>query len=248
MKTILVTGANGYVGKHLIPQLRKNNCSVRCLVRKKNDSYSYLRDHGCDVVYGDLRDKLSLYSISADIDIVIHLAAVTKSGDPSVREVNVTGTENLVDACKKNKIKRIVFLSSTAAAKVLDSYGKSKKLAEEVISKSNIPYTILRPSIIYSEDSPMIKGIVKINKKIPFFTPIVGNGRYTINPVYINDVIFAIINVLNHKDTIGKTYTIVGPKNITFDNFIEIIHSNLGIKRKKIHIPFFLCYATVWIL
>ncbi len=248
MKTALVTGASGYVGKYLIPQLRKNNYSVRCLARKKDNPYSYLRHYGCEIVYGDVRNKPSLELAFSDVDIVIHLAAITKNNDPYIEEVNVAGTKNIIELCKKNKIKKIVFLSSTAAIKAIDLYGKSKKHAEELITRSGLPYTILRPGIIYSEDAPMLNKIIRINRKIPFFTPIIGDGKYPINPVYIDDVISAIILVLSHKNTVGKTYTIVGPENISFNNFIDVINKHIGIKRKKIHIPFYLFYAIAWFL
>ena len=244
MKTIFVTGATGYLGRNLIPKL-KEYFEVKCLVRKTRH-----RDEikNCEIVHGDIRDKAFLEQALKNIDVVIHLAAITNTLDESIEDVNVNGTKNLIEACKKNKMDRFIFISSTAATKANDPYGKTKKQAEDIIIKSKLKYTILRPGVIYSKDSPNLLNIISINKKIPFFTPIVGDGKYKINPVYINDVISAIIAVINNKKAINKTYYIVGPNNIEFNEFIDIINKNLDIKRKKIHIPIWLCMLIAKLL
>jgi len=243
VKTIFVTGAGGYLGRSLIPKL-KGLFIIKCLIRKKGNA-NEIKD--CDVVYGDIRDK-DLDGALKNIDVVIHLAAITNTLDESIEDVNVNGTKNLIEACKKNKIERFIFISSTAASKANDLYGKTKKHAEGIIIKSKLKYTILRPGIIYSKDSSNLLNIINVNRKIPFFTPIIGDGKYKINPVYINDVIFAIIAVINNKKTINKTYYIVGPRNIEFNEFIDIINKNLHIKRKKIHIPIWLCFLIANLL
>ncbi len=242
---ILVTGATGYLGKSLVQELLKKNLKVKCLVRKKTNLNKLKKE---TILYGDLTDKASLDNALKNTDIVIHLAAVTNVLDKNIDKVNIQGTRNLVEACKKNKISRIIFISSTAAVKANDNYGKSKKEAEDIIINSKLNYVILRPSFIYSKNSPNLLNIIKINKKIPFFTPIIGNGKYKINPVHVNDVISAIISVINNKKSKNKLYYVLGPKEIEFNEFIDEINKALNLKRKKLNIPIPICLLIAKIL
>ena len=233
MKTIFVTGASGYIGSNLIKTL-KNNFKVRCLIRK-TARLNNLKDY--EIIYGDLRDKASLENALKNVNIVVHLAASTNVLDQNLKEINVTGTKNLIAACKKNKIEKIVFISSTAAAKANDLYGKSKQEAENLIKTSDLDYVILRLGFVYSKDSPNFLKIIKTIKKIQIILPVIGNGKYKINPVNIDDVINAIIASIENKKAINKTYYILGAKELEFNEFLDIVIKTLGLKRIKIHIP-----------
>ena len=233
---ILITGATGFVGRNLIESLPKEN--IRCLVRDSSKS-DFLKEHSIQLVYGDLTDKKSLDSALKNIDTVMHLAAYVRGNDSSLfYKINVDGTKNLIDACKKNKVKRIIALSSMAVTrKYLDDYGKSKKQAEELIRNSDLDYTILRPSMIYGKDSNSTKHLVSYIKMIPLIIPIVGNGNFNIQPVYINDVTSIIIKCLDNKTSIKKTYDLLGETRINFNYFIDFVSSHLNIKKIKLHIP-----------
>ena len=242
MDTVFLTGATGYVGKRLLIALKQKGFKLKCLVRKAAN----IKD--CELVYGDIKDKDLLEKSLKEVKIVIHLAAITTILDQNISDVNVVGTKNLIEASKKNKVSLVIYISSTSAVSARDIYGKTKKQAEELISKSGLKYVILRPGVIYSKDSPFILKIINLNKKIPFFAPIIGNGKYIINPAHIDDVISAILSAVNNKNALNKTYYILGPKNIKFNYFIDTINKAYGIKRRKLHIPIVLCTLIAFIL
>ena len=233
---ILITGATGFVGRNLIESMPKEN--IKCLVRSTSN-IEFLKKYNVNIVYGDINDKKSLDNALKGIDAVIHLAAYIRGSNKDLfYKVNTEGIKNLIEACKKNKIKRIIMLSSMAVTrKYLDDYGKSKKQAEDLLKNSNLDYTILRPSMIYGKDSNSTKHLISYINMLPLIIPIVGNGKFNIQPIYINDVTSVIIKSLDNKTSIGKTYDLLGETRISFNYFIDFISSRLNIKKIKFHIP-----------
>lgn len=234
-KNILVTGATGFLGKELIPKITKDY-SIRCLVRKTSN-ITELKKHSLEIVYGNILDKKKMLEITKNIDIVIHLAT-SHGKEKSNRDI--IGSKNLIDASKKNKVKRIIFLSSMAAnRRIPDSYGKVKILIENYLKKSGLKYTILRPSIIYSKNNLSIIG--KSLFIIPFFIPVIGNGDYKMGPVFIGDIIKSIKKAIENKKSVNKIYEISGREQLSFNELIKISKEELKIKKKIVHIPLSVC-------
>ena len=89
---------------------------------------------------------------------------------------------------------------------------------------------------------------METHKRIPLFTPIVGNGKYKVNPVHMNDLVNVLIDAIDNKKSNNKKYYIVGPKNLEFNEFVDIINEKLGIKRIKLHIPLFMSFILAKIM
>ena len=231
-KMILITGGTGYLGKELLKSL--NNNDVRILARNGS-----LVPPGYEVARGDLMDKNSLINAVNGVDCVVHLAAVTHSKSMcEFYNSNVQGTKNLIDACKSKHVQRFIFISSMASKrKFLDDYGRSKKQAEEIVIKSGLDYTILRPTMIYGGDSKIMNMITGYIKKIPLIIPVIGNGKGKIQPVYVGDVVKVIVGCLENKKSIGKSYDVLGGSQMSFDYFLDFMASRLNIRKIKIHIP-----------
>ena len=225
---ILVIGASGFVGKHLTKELIKNKYQIKGFVKEEN--LEPIKD--LELIYGDITDKESLKKAVKNIDIIIHLASIINSKDPNIYNVNVKGSQNIIDVCDNQKI---IYISSLAIKnKFLDNYGKTKLEAEKLFLNSNIKTIILRPGMIYSKDSPGFNHILKYTNMFPFI-PIVGNGKYNISLVYINDVIKTIINIIKKDIFNNKAYDLTGEK-ISFNNLVSLIS-----KKPNIHIPIFIC-------
>tara|TARA_Y100000294_G_scaffold169363_1_gene180431 strand:+ start:48 stop:953 length:906 start_codon:yes stop_codon:yes gene_type:complete len=233
---ILLTGASGYLGQKLIKELLlKKNINLKTLVH-----HSSMNVKGCQTVYGELNDLNSLKIATAGMDAVVHLAAVTHTNNQEdYFIVNTEGTENLLKACSQNGVKRFVYMSSRAAHPEGGSYSKSKLAAEEFVKKSKMSWIILRPSEIYGHgSSDAINKLIRwiLNLKI---IPVIGDGKYSLSPVYIYDIIPAITEAIVNEELHKITFILAGPEEIIYNTLIDRLCSQLNVKRYKIFVsPF----------
>lgn len=240
---ILVTGGTGFLGKNLLNKLIHEKILVRSLVRdkKKIDNNSRV-----EIIEGDILDREILYKGTQDVDTVIHLAAIIKSGDNNdFIRVNVEGTRNLVDACLKNNVQRIIYISSLdAGLKDISIYGKTKGIAEDIIKSSNTDYVILRPALIYGKGSKDICLLAELIKRYPVI-PVFGNGEGLLQPVYVDDVCDIIIKLIKDRNIKNKIYYIAGEEAISLNNLIDKIASIFSKKIIKIHIPLWALWLPI---
>lgn len=238
---ILITGASGFVGRHLIKQLTPKS-NVRCLVRSTSDTSGL---EGCELAKGDITNIDSLVNATKGVDAVIHMVAALGASDYNENyNVHVTGAKNLIDACKINNVKRIVVISSVATlAKRKSDYGVTKAMADELFLKSGLDVTILKPDFIYGPDGKGFLTLVDVIKNGKFI-PVVGDGKYRRQPIHVDDVAAAIFKSLDDK-AIGKTYIIASKGPIEFDTMVDMIAEKLGVKKRKVHFPlWFLLFAA----
>lgn len=231
---ILVTGSLGFLGKHLVTELKNDkNFELLCLTRK-NDNTSYLQNRGIAYQTCDLLDKISIEPHIQKSDLIIHLAAKLRSkNDDEKLKNNVESTQNILDCCSEKQ--RIIFSSSTLADNPLDTYGKSKKICEEIIMDSKIPYTILRMSIVFgpNDDAYISKIIKSINSGKYLAIP--GDGKYIVQPVFITDVINAFKEIITKDNFTNKLLTIVSSPS-SLNELINNIGKILNKKPKVHHI------------
>lgn len=247
-----VTGGTGFIGSHLVDQLidSKKFDEVRCLVRNKE---KWLTGKQYTKVQGDLFNITSLQKALNGIDILFHIAAIVKA--PVIedfRRSNVDATENLVRIARKSGVKKIIVLSSLAAAgpsagKPLDEnspmqpvsmYGKSKKEMEEILHQIHTPelsITILRPPAVYGPREDQIYSFFKLmNKRI---CPIVGDGiKPELSMVYIADLIQAITKASDNLVPGIHTYYVSGPEIYNWNQIKEVTSKVLGKKPIPIYI------------
>jgi dihydroflavonol-4-reductase len=166
---VLVTGATGFIGSHLVGELTSSGARITCLTRASSDT-SAIEIFSPSYVVGDILKPDSLLEATLDVDFVFHLAAAQESFNPQeYYDLNVTGTRNLLEACSRRSEPPVfIYVSSISAAgpsatgeplseedppAPISHYGKSKLAAEEVVrSWSNtIPATIVRPPLVFGE-------------------------------------------------------------------------------------------------
>lgn len=239
-KNIFVTGATGFVGSYLLPEICASN-KVKALVRRPAPEIEKL---GAETVVGDIRDSDVIEKCARGMDLVIHLASVLRSNDEKLNyDINVVGTKNIAEACRKNKAKLIHVSTVNATAGVKNAYGRTKELAEKEVVESGIEYVILRCALIYGKGSPDMKKIIK-SLSLPV-VPMVGSGKNKLQPVYVGDVVDAILKSTK-KDR--KIYNIAGPDVLTTEQFKNIILERMGKKKFIIHIPLALVLAGASVL
>ncbi len=240
---ILVTGATGFLGSYIVKDLVKNKYKVRGIARDKEKA-KVLKN--VDIVYGDLLNKNDVFKALKGCKIIIHAAAVI-FGKGSDFDANVKSTKNLIEACKKLKINKFIFISSVAATtKNLGDYGRSKLECEKLLLNSGLNLTIFQPTLIYGKESTPFNKIINFVENSPLFIPIIGNGNNKFRPVYVEDVAKLVTKAV--KSDKKGSYLVGGKNYITFNELIDSILINRKLRKIKLHIPYSLCRLMVFIL
>jgi uncharacterized protein YbjT (DUF2867 family) len=236
---ILVTGANGFVGRNLVRRLQKDGIAVRALVRNAAKA-ARLRDLGAELVDGDISNLLSLEAAMEGCEKVIHLVGIIQEA-PGVtfKGVHVDGTQNLLEAAKKAGVRHFIYQSALGTRPNAKSqYHRTKWEAEELVRASGIPFTILRSSLIYGPGDLFTIRLAETIKLSPVL-PVIGTGQSKIQPIFIDDVIECIRKISMSGSYLNEIYEIGGPEQLTYEEVTKAIAAALGIKRPAVHMPLF---------
>jgi nucleoside-diphosphate-sugar epimerase len=235
---VLVTGASGLIGRRLVPRLLRGGISVTALLRRPG-TLDDLAAEGLGVATGVIEDRAAVERACIGCDAVVHLANASGAIDEAyVHAVNVTGTEHVIDAARAAGARRIVFTSTISAIRQrLGPYGRSKLLAEERLHAAGVPFVILRPSLVYGGcETGLVASLARHLRSLPVM-PVIGNGQIEIDPVHIDDVCAVIEACLLRDDVLGRTYDVVGPDRVTFDDFLLCLGNALGVRPRLLHVP-----------
>ena len=248
---ILVTGATGFIGRHLVNVLSRTY-SVRCLVRKTSD-ITPLKDLNVDITYGDLLVKDSLGPALDGIDLVYHLAGEVYSRKKSdYYKGNVLATQNLLEACKGKGIKRIIYLSTVGVYKPpitrtllteesecepLTIYGKTKLDAEQLVKKSNIPWVIVRAPVIFGPSQPEVLNKFFLNGLNKQKMYVIGEGSNLRSLCYIENLIGGLMLLTREQDIGGRIFLFSDDVPYTFNEIISTMSTIINHKIKMIHLP-----------
>lgn len=246
---IFLTGSTGFVGKQILRDLLENKYQVRCLARKGSEQkISHYKDPvlvktGIDIVHGDTTDAASLDGKLAGCDAVINLVGIIREfrgRGITFEKLHYEGTANLVKAAWSQKVRRFIQMSALGARPDgKTQYQQTKFRAEECIRTSGLDYTIFRPSIIFGPEDKFVNLFANM-LKTQQFVPVVGNGRYQMQPVAVENVSMGFIKSIEQKDAIGKTFEVGGPERIEFNQIIDSIGEVICAPPHKIHIPVFI--------
>lgn len=232
---ITVTGAAGFVGHAVQHELRRAFYPLHSVLRPSSDPQISCR-LGAKVFRGDVTDRASVrLAFSYGAEACVHLVGIIDEERPGdFRRIHVDGTQNVVELCREFGIKKLVHMSALGTrANAKSTYHKTKYDAEELVRKSGLTYTILRPSIIFGEGSEFL-GTLEMLARMPLFTPIVGRGTGKMQPIYVGDLARMVRVCLEDERTDGQTYDLGGPEVFTLDQMFRVIESRLG-KPNKTH-------------
>ena len=228
---VAVTGANGFVGKSVRKFLYKNKVRVLGISRKNFDKYSTETNvQSKNLLEQLLQKKLKNY------DAMVHLIGIgVESPKSTFKEINVNLTKNVIKTCKKSGIKKIIYISGLGVSKNnTSSYFASKYKAEQEIINSGLDYTIFRASYIIGKTDHLSKSLSKQMKKGTIIIP--GSGKYQLQPIFVEDVAKIILESILRKKFSNKILDLVGPKKISFEDFVKLFSKNTKVKFKKINL------------
>jgi uncharacterized protein YbjT (DUF2867 family) len=222
----LVIGGTGFTGSYVVPRLLQAGYEVTCLVRQTSDR-SHLPGKYVDFVEGSLEDVESLTRAMQRHDTLVCIASLGFGHAPG-----------LVRAAEDAAIRRAIFISTTALFTQIPAKSKAVRLAAEAaIVHSTLPYTILRPTMIYGSDRDRnMMRLIRFLQRSPVI-PVAGSGQRLMQPIYVDDVARAVVSALKTQVTLRRTYNIAGARPLTLDEIIDTICRILGRRVRKLHVP-----------
>lgn len=234
---VLITGATGFVGKHLVKAFILNGAEVSCLVRTPGQEEMF-GHRTIEAFYGQVTDPISLKHICHKIDVLVHLVAIIREKDEfSFDFVNRQGTANIVAAAKEANVNHFIHMSALGSTSDQTySYCYSKWQSEQEVVNSGIPHTILRPSVQFGEGDEFVNTLSGLVRSLPV-VPVAGSGHTRFQPISVEDIALCVVKIADQAKYYGKTIDLGGPDILTYNEIIDLIKETYRVKRLKAHIP-----------
>jgi uncharacterized protein YbjT (DUF2867 family) len=236
---ILVTGANGFVGGHVVRALVDAGERVRALVRDASGAGA-LDGVDCELARGDVTDPASLRAAAEGCTTVVHLVAILTGKPDDFDRVMTGGTRSLLDAARDAGVSRFVQMSAlgtSEATKDSVPYYRAKWAIEEAVRSSGLGYAILRPSFVFAPEGGALAQFVRIARLAPV-TPVLGRGTQRLQPVWADDLARAVTLAVRRSDDL--LVEIGGPDIVDWNELWSELKTALGTRRPTLHVPFWL--------
>src|SRR6266849_1570443 len=239
---ILITGATGYIGRHLGARLVQQGERPRCLVRDVKRAAALLPAGQVEIAQGNNTQAATLAAALQGVDTVVHAAFITadhkQSSGNHYYETNVQGTANLIKAAQAASVTRIIEMSGLGTRPDKPgTYMQGRYQAEHMLKESGLDWTIIQPSVLFGKDAPFIKGLADLIRTSPV-VPLIGGGKMLFQPIYVEDVVTVVLKVLQEPErTNHKTFTIGGPECYTFTQIIDALLRAMHKNRIKVPTP-----------
>jgi len=240
MKKILVAGATGYLGKHIVEQLKKRGFWVRVLVRnpaKLND----VKNRIDDICLAEVTNPDSLKNVCDNIDIVISTVGITKQKDGlTYMDVDFQGNLNILNEADKAGVSKFIYISALDGNKLKElKIAEAKEGFVEKLKQSGLDYCVVRPNGFFSDMLEFLK-MAKKGKAHLF-----GDGSYQINPIHGADLAEFIVNNL---DSVETEINVGGPELLTQKQIAELAFEILGKTAKISYMPIWMVKFILWLL
>jgi nucleoside-diphosphate-sugar epimerase len=263
MSRILITGGNGFVGRHVVSVLRARGETVRVLALPAEDT-RWLERRGVAVCRGDVRQPETVATAMRGVDAVLHMAAMMDVWRPlrDYYAVNVTGTGNVCRAAQADGVRRIVHMSSSCVYGVAlgrpadesfplapfpDPYPVTKaegdRLVQRMIAEDHLPAVIIRPDQIFGPHDHMHFGRMA-DRLHEGRSIIVGPGDNALPFVYVTDAVAGLLLALDHPGAVGHAFNISNDKQLTQQQILEAIARDIGASPPRVHVPYRALYAV----
>jgi len=262
---VLVTGANGLIGRHLVRRLLQEGNRVRIFVRRKPEA-EFMNDGNIEVFLGDLGDPTAVDQAVADAEIVYHAGAAMKGSSHDHERGTVCGTQNIVDSVLRHDVQRLVYISSlsclhAAVARRGDAvtedwpvepsptkrgaYTQVKTAAEKIVLDAvrdrHLPAVLLRPGRVFGPGMSLLTP--EVARRMGNLFVILGDGTRELPLVYVEDVIDAIVLAAETSKFDGRVFHIVDQTRLTQNQVVHDYISKNAKKAKVIHVPVAIVYG-----
>jgi nucleoside-diphosphate-sugar epimerase len=251
-RTVLITGANGFVGSHIVDALLRNGYAVRAMVRTTSD-LTFLEEKPVELVHGTLGDRESLANAVKGADLVVHNAGVVSEPKAELYyRHNTEGTRNLYEAARRHapEIRRFLYVSSQAAGGptrgdglrresdreiTITDYGRSKLLAERwLLQQQGPPVTIVRPPAVYG---PRDRAFLPLFKMIAAGWVVRVGRKHEVSLVHVQDLARQVMLQLEHENAPGEVFYCAPNEPVLQEEFSGAIGAVLGTAPRALSLP-----------
>jgi NADH dehydrogenase len=239
---ILISGGTGFIGSAVVKELLRRHEQVAVLGR---DQEQIRRRLGTSVEAraGDVRDPATLAQAMQGAGIVIN--AVQFPGSPienrrkgwTFEEIDLKGTRHQVDAARAAGVRRFVYVSGVGAAKDADQHWfRYKWEAEKYLQDSGLEWSIIRPTWVFGPEDPSLNRFLGFAKRLPF-VPMFGDGKQSMQPVFIDDVGRAVADAALKPEAANTLFEIGGPEVMSMNDVVRTALEVQGKKKRLLHQP-----------
>lgn len=257
-----ITGAGGFIGSNLVDRLTQNNWELKILLKDKSEKVS---NKNVQIIYGNITDKNVIEEGVSGADIIFNLAALLPHHKARLEDytaVNMIGVKNVLDACNRYKIKRLVHISTVgiygssgsriiserSPRKLSDDYSITKAKGEDLVFKYikdfKLKATIIKPTIAYGpfDKRPGFSTLFKLIHKKAFIP--VGNGKNYLHTIYVGNLVDALILAATSQNSIGEDFIIGDDPCPTIGEIVNEIYTVQNLKPPKFYLPKELAIVT----
>src|SRR5580704_12138255 len=262
---ILVTGANGLIGRHLVRRLLREGNRVRIFVRRQPEP-EFMKDSNVEVFLGDLGDPTAVDQAVAGTEIVYHVGAAMKGSAHDHERGTVCGTQNIVDSVLRHDARRLVYVSSLSCLHAASSgrgtvikedwpvepsptkrgaYTQAKTASEKIVRDAvrdrHLRAVLLRPGRVFGPGMTLLTP--EVARRVGKVFVVLGDGTRELPLVYVEDVIDAIVLAAETNEFDGSVFHIVDRTQITQNQVVSNYISKNTKKAKVIHVPVAVVYT-----
>jgi len=236
---IVLLGATGFVGHHLLPALSDAGHDCLALTRYKPACRDLALLPRVEVRQADVHDPEQLAALFRGADCVVNMVGILNEPGRSgkgFREAHVELTRRILEGCRGEGVSRYLYVSALNAGRGKSHYLRSKGEAEALVrSEESLGSTIVQPSVIFGAGDSFFNRFAALLKMAPVLPLACPDAR--MQPVWVGDVAQGIVRALENPATIGETLVMVGPEDFSLRELVEFTAHAVGLRRAIIGLP-----------
>lgn len=240
---VLVTGGTGVIGRATISELIGRGHTVRLLTRGADEDADAWGDE-VQPFTGDVADVDSIIRAADGCDAVVHIVGIVEESPPDATfaAVNVQGTANVMAEAERAGVGRLVFVSSLGADRGDSDYHRSKLEAEQVVRQFGGEWCIVRTGAVYGPRDETVSVVLRMVRTLPA-VPVIGDGDQPFQPVWHEDVGWALAECVERDDVAGCVLNIAGADVLTVNELIDVLSEITDRDPVRVPLPTFLARA-----
>ncbi len=236
---ILITGATGFIGRHLVQRLLDEGLPVRILLTEQKAKRPLPWENPPEVIIGSILNEEDLFRAVSGAHVVIHLENAQWWGRRrNLERMELVGTRNLTTAARSARVGRVITMSHLGASPASAfNLIRVKGQVEEAVKSSGLAYTILRSGVVFGAQDAFINHIAMMMSMNPFFFLMPGQGEVVLHPIHIDDLVTALVRTLDNIDTVDQVIEIGGAEYVTLRELLATVMRIRGMSRIVVPIP-----------